>query len=176
MNQTIKTLRNGIVYGAILFILVLIVGSVYNISSQQTLTTGAILGIAALLANGLIHRKFTKSTKVLQAIEITLQEAETVQIQTPANHTIDEHAVSGKLFLTDKRLVFVSYNQAQQDQKEYSWQLTKSHSFKFYPTIFNAGGEFIINLHDQQLVFEVDDIKSWKQPLLNIYRHSVVVQ
>ncbi|MDI3321199.1 hypothetical protein [Pinibacter soli] len=166
MNQTIKILRNGISYGVAMFVLAYIFGTYYHFSSQDTLLASSFMSIAALLANGLIHRKYTKPVKVLQAINITLQDSETVKLQTPANHTMDENAVPGKLFLTDKRLAFVPCQQDEQTQQVHSWSLTDQHSFKFYPTIFNAGGEFIINCSDHQLVFEVDELKAWKRSLL----------
>jgi len=175
MNSTIKVFRNGLIYGIGLFILSYVFYSNVYPLKQALLISGSI-GFAALVINGLLFRRYTKPTRKLDAINITLQNAETLELHAPANFTIDENQVPGKLFLTNKRLVFIPYKQEEKDQKEYSWQLTKRHSFKFYPTIFNAGGEFIISHDNQQLVFEVDELKLWKQSLLNIFTHSFVVQ
>jgi hypothetical protein len=165
MNPAIKVFRNGLIYGIGLFILSYIFyGNVYPL--KQALLISGSIGFAALVINGLLFRRYTKPTKKLDAINITLQDSEILKAQAPANHTIDEHQIPGKLFLTDKRLVFVSCQQEDQEQQEHSWSLTNQQSFKFYPTIFNAGGEFIIICNDQQLVFEVDELKLWKKALL----------
>jgi hypothetical protein len=75
-----------------------------------------------------------------------------------------DHLIPGKLFLTDKRLIFKSYK-----QDEYSWFLNLIHPMKFYPSIFNTGGEFILkDDKENQLVFEVDEIKIWKKALSDI--------
>lgn len=166
MNQIMKVFRNGLIYGIIFFTFSYILCNLINLPLRETLIMSGSIGFAALAINGLIHRKFTKPLKILQAINTTLQDSEIVKIQTPANHTIDEHLVPGKLFITDKRLVFISCEQEERAREEFSWSLAGLQSFKFYPTIFNAGGEFIVYCNGQQLVFEVDELSMWKKALL----------
>lgn len=166
MNTKLKNfILNGLTYGIVFFILSFILGYYsFNFSLRKTIFCSVPIGIVALLIHGLIHSRFTKPLKTLQAITISLQDFETFNIEAPANHIINDHLISGKLFLTEKRLVFKSF-----EQEEYSWLLIHFRSFKFHPSIFNLGGEFIIQDDDNNmLVFEVDEIRLWKKSLLKI--------
>lgn len=155
---------NGLTYGVIFFLLSFICYYAFNFPLKKAALYSVPIGLFALIINGLIQSRFTKSSKTLKAIIISLEDFETLKIEAPANHTIDDHLISGKLFLTDKRLVFISHQ-----QEEYYWLLTNLHSFKCYGSIFNAGGEFILTDNSKnKLVFEVDEIKIWKKAMTNV--------
>ncbi len=153
---------NGLTYGIIFSLLDFIPSYyVFNFALKASIYTSVSIGIAAFLVNGLIQSRFTKSSKVLHAITIPMQDSETLRISTPANHIVNDDLLSGKLFLTEKRLVFKSF-----EQIEYSWLLDDLNSFKFHLSIFNAGGEFIVeNCNHDKLVFEVDEIRHWRKAL-----------
>jgi hypothetical protein len=141
-------------------------GKVFSVPTNQTLLMAGSIGFAALMINGLLFRRYIKPTKDLDAINITLKSSELLKLQAAANFTIGENQVPGKLFLTQHRLIFISFEQKDSILGEYSWPLTDQQSSKFYPTIFNAGGEFIIHYKNEKLVFEVDELKMWQKALL----------
>ena len=119
-------------------------------------------GLACGLILGSVQSRFTKSYKTLRAINIELENDEDLKLDRPANYIKDEHLISGKLFLTQKRLLFKSYK-----AEEYHWLLSDLQDFKFHPSLFNIGGEFVIDTKQQaKIVFEVDNIKLWKRSLL----------
>ncbi len=153
---------NGLIYGIIFFFFFFIVGYVtFHLSIKDTLLISTLMGLITLVLNGFIQSRFTKSSKILNAITSSLKDDEVIKIASPANHIVDDHLISGKLFLTATRLIFKSV-----DGKEYAWHLTDFTAFKFYPSIFNAGGEFIVeNNQQQKFVFEVDEIRRWKKAL-----------
>ncbi|KUJ62959.1 hypothetical protein AR687_06085 [Flavobacteriaceae bacterium CRH] len=119
------------------------------------------IAIFSMLLNGAIYTRFTKPVKVLERITITTQDSETALIEAPANHLIDGDIVSGKLCLTDKRLLFKSH-----ELEEFIWIKSELHTINFYPSFKNKGGEFTVkNQENRRLMFEVDEIKSWKKLL-----------
>lgn len=116
---------NGVVWGLIFFILCFII-SYYSFNGKLkdslfiSISTGIITGII----NGLIQSRFTKSYKRLSALTFSPQHFERLKIETPANHIIDDHLISGKLFLTQNRLIFISF-----ENKENYWILEDFKSF-----------------------------------------------
>ncbi len=166
MNTKFKNfIFNGLTYGIVFFILSFISYCVFNFPVQKAALYSLPIAGVALIINGLIQSRFTKSSKTLQKITISLEDFEILKIEAPANHIIDDDLISGKLFLTEKRLVFISF-----EQEKYTWFLINLHSFKFHPSIFNTGGEFIVTDDNQnKLVFEVHEIKTWKKALKNLY-------
>jgi hypothetical protein len=138
-----------------------------NIKYKNFIFNGLTYGIIFFLLSFISYYTFNfplkKAALYLKAIIISLEDFETLKMEAPANHTIDDQLISGKLFLTDKRLVFISHQ-----QEEYYWLLTNLHSLKCYGSIFNAGGEFILTDNSKnKLVFEVDEIKIWKKAMTN---------
>ncbi len=153
---------NGLTYG-IIFSVLGFIGSYYtfNLPFKNAVLNSLPIGILAFVANGLLQSRFTKSSKALNAITISLEDSESLNFAAPANHTIDDHLYSGKLFLTEKRLIFKSFK-----HKEYSWPLTDLNYFNFHKSIFNAGGDLIIETVSQsKLVFEVDEIRKWRKAI-----------
>jgi hypothetical protein len=151
---------NGLAYGIVFFVLSFLLGYFsFRMPLNKSLLVSTPIAVFALLLNGLFYSRFAKSSKKLQNISIQFYHLEKLKLESPANHTINEHLIAGKLFLTDKRLIFKSYK-----QDEHAWSLHTLHSMEFYPSIFIAGGEFIIRDETgNRLVFEVDDIKIWKK-------------
>jgi hypothetical protein len=157
-----RILRNGLAYGVVFFVLSFLLGYYsFRLPLDKSLLVSTPIAVFAILLNGLFYSRFAKSSKKLNNISVQLHHPETLKLESPANHTIDEHLVAGKLFLTDKRLIFKSYK-----QDEHAWSLHTLHSMEFYPSIFIAGGDFIMRDETgNRLVFEVDDIKIWKKAL-----------
>ena len=163
MKHKLKTvISNGLPYGLVLFALSFLTGHyLFKIDRQQSLWIAAFIGISALLANGLLYRRFTKPEKVLEKISFEFGNAELLIVQAPANHLIEENLVPGKLFLTNERLLFKT---AENKSREYTWDVTDLKPVDFYKSIWNAGGEFILKTTDEiSLMFEVDKLKPWKE-------------
>jgi hypothetical protein len=156
-------LLDSLVWFVVFFIITFLISYVScHLPLKQTLFISVAAGLVAGIIVGSIQSRFTKSYKTLRAINIKFEDVEYLKLDTPANYIKDEHLVSGKLFLTQKRLLFKSFK-----AEEYHWLLSNLQDFKFYPSLFNIGGEFIIVTNEQaKIVFEVDNIKLWKRLLL----------
>jgi len=125
-----------------------------------------IIAIVGVLVNGAIHSRFKKPLKKLEGITIDLTAAEPLLLQAPANHTIDDYLTPGKLFLTSRQLIFKTYGKAGAPPQEYAWPLSGLAPVGFYGTLWNAGGEFVLQTKDEAtLMFEVDELKPWKSAL-----------
>jgi len=130
---------------------------------QTILAISIPIGLLALVINGSMYSRFAKPLKVLEGIKIKTDGLETVILEAPANHLIGDGLISGKLCLTDKRLVFKTHL-----QEEFSWARSELQEMDFYRSFKNKGGEFIISDgNNQKLMFEVEHLKLWKHDLLN---------
>jgi hypothetical protein len=163
MKKTVILLRNGLFWGIAFFILSFCIGYFnINMPIRPLMGLSASIGFFAMIVNGALYTRFTKPLKVLEKIEIQTQPDENLLIEAPANHLRDGSLLSGKLCLTDKRLLFKSHQ-----QEEFIWQQSKLHSFVFYQSFQNKGGEFTLkDENNQNLMFEVDQLKFWKNALL----------
>jgi hypothetical protein len=90
-----------------------------NLLEQDNLTTkniihSIILGVFAGAVAGLLFAwlggLFVKSKFVSEQTKIDLDEDESILFETSANHFTRIEAAGGKLYLTNKRLVFKSHN------------------------------------------------------------------
>lgn len=110
MKDKIKSIvGNGLPYGILFFGLSFLLGYLIHLGFQKSLLMSASIGIFTLLGIGLVHSRFAKPLKVLEDISIQLDASETILLQAPANHLIEDSLVPGKLFLTDQRLIFKVY-------------------------------------------------------------------
>jgi len=163
-KKLVSIFTNGLPWGMAFFALAFLIGYTGNIGLHATLKISALVAIAALLANGLLHGRFSKSLKKLEAISLILDDAELLLAQAPANHLIDGNLVPGKLFLTDKKLVFKPFKVVENGQPVYEWDSTTLAPHRFYKSIWNTGGEFLLHTGEEiPLMFEVTSIKIWKE-------------
>lgn len=167
MKNKIKSIvGNGLPYGITFFGLSFMIGYFFHVDLQQTLEMSVFLGIAALLINGFIYSRFSKPIKSLNEISVSLNNSELLLLQSPANYLIEDSLVPGKLFLTDLRLIFKSYEKETISQKEHFWNINSITPVDFSWSLWNSGGEFILRSESQnRLMFEVDKIKIWKTHL-----------
>lgn len=163
MKTVIKIIGNGLFYGIAVYILCFCIGYfISNIPLKTIIVISTPIALFALILNGVIYTRFTKPVKVLESITIKIQDSESFIVEAPANHLIEGDIVSGKLCLTDNRLIFKSH-----EQEEFSWTKSELHTMVFYPSLKNKGGEFTVkNESGRKLMFEVDQLKSWKNVLL----------
>lgn len=162
MKTIIKIIGNGLFYGVATLFLCFCIGYFRgNLPLKTIFTISTPIAFSAMIINGAIYTRFTKPVKVLEKIIIKTEESESVIIEVPANHLIDGDIVSGKLCLTNNRLLFKSH-----DLQEFTWIKSDLHSMTFYPSFKNKGGEFTLkDKTDRKLMFEVDVIKIWKNEL-----------
>ena len=123
-KKLVSIFTNGLPWGMAFFALAFLIGYTGNIGLHATLKISALVAIAALLANGLLHGRFSKSLKKLEAVSLILDDAELLLAQAPANHLIDGNLVPGKLFLTDKKLVFKPFKVVENGQPVYAVSYT----------------------------------------------------
>ncbi len=164
LKTILKVFGNGALYGVYAFLFCFLMG--YFVLPFNTLLSYSIpIALCAMIINGAMYSRFTKPVKVLEKIVINTNNSETLIIQSPANHLIDNDIVSRKLCLTDQRLLFKSHS-----DQEFEWNKSELHSLNSYPSFKNKGGEFTLkNEENRRLMFEVDEIKAWKNELNRIY-------
>jgi hypothetical protein len=160
MKIIIKIIGNGLFYGVATFFICYCLG--FYLPTEIFLKISTPIALFSMILNGAIYTRFTKPVKVLEKITIKIPDFESFVIEAPANHLIDGDIVSGKLLLTDKNLIFKSHQ-----FEEFLWVKSELHTMTFYPSFKNKGGEFTVkNKNDRKLMFEVDQIKIWKNALL----------
>jgi hypothetical protein len=163
-NKLLSILGNGLPWGLAFFALAFIIGYRFNIGLSNTLITGGFVAVPAVLANGLIYNRFSKRLKDLENIYIPLDVSEFVVLQSAANHLIDGNLVPGKLLLTDKRLVFKPFKPRENEPQEYMWAVILLKPAAFYKSLWNAGGEFLLDTGEEvPVMFEVNKLKPWKE-------------
>ena len=167
MKDKLKSIiGNGLPYGLVFFALSFILGNLFRVGTRGTLWMSSFIGISALLANGFMYNRFSKPLKELEDISIKIENPELILIQAPANHLIEESLVPGKLFLTNKRIIFKAHGTGDNITKEYSWDRTHLMPISFHGSMFNARGEFLVKASDDiLLMFEVNKLKQWKDAL-----------
>jgi len=167
MKEKLKSIiGNGLPYGFVFFGLSFLIGYLFHVDLKSTLWMSAFLAISALLINGFIYNRFAKPAKDLEDILINLYDQEFLLIQSPANHLIEDSLVPGKLFMTDRRIIFKAYGTDEKKLREFSWDLTLIKPLKFYSSMWNSGGEFLIETENRvSLMFEVNKLKLWKDGL-----------
>lgn len=165
MKEKLKSIvLNGLPYGLVFFILSFILGCcVAHYSLLQSLQVSLIMGLLALLANGLLHNRFTMPLKIFEKISVEIEANEIVIVESPANHRIGEILIPGKLVLTNTRLVFKAFID---EEFEYQWNIDTVKSSSFYGSFWNRGGQFILKTnHELSLMFEVNNLRNWKDAL-----------
>lgn len=164
MKTIIAIFRNGLYWGIAFFAVSFCIGWFNSSIPLQTILVISIpIGLLALVINGAMYSRFAKPLKFLEQIEIKTDCRETVIIEAPANHLIGDDLISGKLCLTDKRLVFKSHF-----QEEFIWPQSELHEMDFYRSFKNNDGEFIVkDGNNRKLMFEVEHLKLWKDALLS---------
>jgi hypothetical protein len=68
----IKIIRNGLIYGIVFFALSFLLGYYsFHMPLKNTLIVSVPIAVLALLVNGILYSRFTKSEKLLEAISLT---------------------------------------------------------------------------------------------------------
>jgi hypothetical protein len=163
-QKIIAIIGNGYFYGLAFFVLSLLLGYyLTSIGWQKNIGMAFIMGVSALLVNGLLYSRFSQPLKCLENISVELDGSEKLLLEAPANHLIQNNLLPGKLFLTDRRIIFRSYGTDKVTLEEVSWNRLDLVPAGFFRSIQNSGGEFLLKKKDDvSLMFEVDSMKPWK--------------
>ncbi len=165
-----KKIRYGLIFGitlAIIYILQDILGHA-DLSTQHfivvivsSLFGGAVGGILF----GWILGILTGSRQLSKDTQITIDTNETIVFTTGANHFKGVEAVGGKLYLTNKRLIFKSHSFNIQNH-EFSISLSEVDKVKRYDTfgIVN-NGLLVTTVHNSIEKFVVQEPGEWMNQL-----------
>lgn len=169
MNKKSR-LKAGLIFGiamAIFFIL-------QSLLTQDNLTVknifksialGIFSGAVSGLLFGWIIGLFAKSKLITQATKINLEADETILFETPANHFKGIEAVGGKLYYTNKRLVFKSHKFNIQNH-QISVNLNNINNIVKYKTLGLVNNGLSINTKQNTTEkFVVEQVDEWVQQI-----------
>ena len=131
----------------------------------KSLVIGLVLGIVSGFLFGLIIGYFSSSKFVDRTTRIETRPDENILFQTPANHFKGMEGVGGRLYLTNKRLVFISHKLNVQNH-ELSIDLGNIISIDRYK---NAGllnnGLIVTSRNNNVDKFAVEQAEEWVRKL-----------
>lgn len=145
-----------------------------NTSSSKDMANGIISALAAGAIAGFLFAwligLFAKSKAVNESAKIETDEGESILFQTGANHFKGMEGVGGKLFLTNKRLIFKSHKfNIQNHQLQINLTDITNVSRRKTMGIINNG--LMVTHHDKQEKFVVENAEEWMKQLEGS-RHS----
>lgn len=169
MNKRNK-FRAGLSFGIGMTVIFILQGLLTNDNqtSKETITS-VISGLAGGAISGLLFGwlmgLFSKSKFDKETTTIDTEPDETIIFQTPANHFKGIEGVGGKLYLTNKRLIFKSHKFNIQNH-ELSTNLTDINSVDRYKTLGVVNnGLLIITNNNTTEKFVVEQADQWLKKL-----------
>lgn len=165
MNKTEKV-KSGLYFGITMTIFFILQDlwthdnlSVKNITI--TIVSGLFGGTVAGLLFGWLMGRFANSKFLAQTTKIATSEEETIILETGANHFKGAEAVGGKLYLTNKRLVFKSHKFNIQNY-ELSIPLSDIYNIAKYKTLGLVNNGLSVTTANNKLEkFVVQQIDEW---------------
>jgi hypothetical protein len=146
-----------------------------NLTTNQiikSIITGLITGALAGVLFGGLTGLFAKSKFVTESTKIVTAPDENILFETPANHCKGIEAVGGKLYLTNKRLVFKSHKLNIQNH-ELSVQLTGIKSIDRHKTLGVVNNGLTLTTIDNKTEkFVVKQAENWIKYLTDKNRHN----
>lgn len=172
-DKLISIAGNGLPWGLAAFTLAFLMGYYeFNMPAGRIAWMAATISLVVLTINGFFYSRFTRPLKDLKPITIEISATETLLLEAIANHLTEDSLVAGKLYLTNQRLVFKPHSGYKLTQPSFSWEqpifswdLADIEPHKFYGSIWNADGEFLLTTKEGTIMFEVDKLKQWKAAL-----------
>ena len=133
--------------------------------SGNSFVTALVIGIQGGflvgIANSLLIYKFSVPKYVLDAVSVDIDTDEIITFQTPANYTSGKEPVSGKLFLTTKRLIFVNHKQ-EKNLLQFSIDLRDIETVATFKTLKVFGNGLSVQTTSKvKHKFIVDRLKEW---------------
>ena len=165
MNKR-NSFKAGLSFGiamAVLFILQDLLTSDKQTTNQilSSVTAGLIAGLISGVLFGWLIGLFANSKFVKQSTKIETGPDESIVFETPANHFKGIEGVGGKLYLTNKRLVFKSHNLNIQNH-QLSILLTDIKNVGRHKTLGLANnGLSIVTAEDKTEKFVVEQAENW---------------
>ena len=144
----------------------------------KSIVVGLIAGAISGVLFGWLIGLFAKSKFVTQTTKIETEPDEHILFETPANHFKKIEGVGGKLYLTNKRLIFKSHKLNIQNHQLYI-QLTDVSNVDRYKTLGLVNNGLSITTIDNKIEkFVVEQVESWIKYLTekNGLQHSVLHQ
>jgi hypothetical protein len=134
----------------------------------KTIAIGIFAGAIAGLVFGFVIEKFRSSKLVNNSTKIDIDEDEKIIFETPANHFKGAEGVGGKLYLTNKRLVFKShkFNFQKHELSLPLHEITKVERYKVLFMINN--GLNVQTVHNTTERFVVEKAGEWYAQLHNL--------
>jgi len=163
MNNYMKRIvKYGLVQGVtFIFIMTAISYWISGNNFVMALTVGVAGGILVGLANSLLFYKYAVPKYVLDAVSVDIDTDEEILFQTPGNYTSGQEPVSGKLFLTNKRLIFKTHKH-DKNVHQFSIDLTDIDRVSTFKTLkFFENGLSVHTVNNVTHKFIVDRIKQW---------------
>lgn len=161
-----RKFKAGLIFGLAMF--VFFVGQKLFMLDEPTakdiikLLLSAIIGAGvAGIIFGWLMDTLSGSKSLQQSIKIELEAGEKIIFQSNANHFKGLEAVGGKLFLTEKRLVFKSHKFNIQNH-EFVIKLSDIASIgKFKPLGLTNNGLLVIDKNNETEKFVVENLADW---------------
>jgi hypothetical protein len=175
--------RAGLSFGiamAVFFILQNLLTNDKQATNQiiKSIASGLVAGAISGVLFGWLMGLFAKSKFVTQTTKIETDPDEHILFETPTNHFKGIEGVGGKLYLTNKRLIFKSHKLNVQNH-QLSIQLTDVKNVDRYKTLgLVNNGLSITTIDDKTEKFVVEQVENWIKYLTekNGLQHSVLRQ
>ena len=127
----------------------------------KSVVSGLIAGVISGVLFGWVIGLFSKSKFVKETTKVDTEPDENILFQTPANHFKGIEAVGGKLYLTNKRLIFKSHKLNIQTH-QLDINLTEINSVDRYKTLgVIDNGLSIITNQNKIEKFVVEQVEEW---------------
>lgn len=167
--KTKTRVRSGLWFGAAMTVFFVLQDLLFkaHLTTKDILTaviSALIGGAVAGVLFGWITGRFSTSKMVTRSTRFNPEPGETVVFETPANHFKGIEAVGGKLYLTDKRLVFISHKLNIQNHRLVIPLLAIESVTKF-TTLGVANTGLTITANNQIEKFIVDQAEEWMERL-----------
>ena len=164
--HTKRTRQAGIGFGLAMSVLFIL----QNLLMDDNATTGRIvvsiiagliIGMLSGLSGAWLLARFGKSKFVVDGTRIEIPPGETILLETPAAHFKGIEGVGGKLYLTDRRLVFKSHKLNLQSHL-FEIDLTEIKDVNTYrPLGLNNNGLSITTAENNTERFVVEQVDQW---------------
>ena len=158
--------RAGLSFGiamAVFFILQTLLVNDKQATNQtiKSIALGLVAGAISGVLFGWLMGLFAKSKFVTQTTKIETDPDEHILFETPANHFKGIEGVGGKLYLTNKRLVFKSHKLNIQNH-QLSIQLSDIKNVDGFKTLgLVNNGLSVITIDDKTEKFVVEQMENW---------------
>jgi hypothetical protein len=138
----------------------------------KSIVSGLAGGIISGVLFGWLMGLFARSKFVSKTTKIETEAGESILFETPANHFVGIEAVGGKLYLTDKRLIFKSHKLNVQNH-QLSINLSDIKQVDRYKTLEIVNNGLLVTIRNgTKERFVVEDVEEWA----TLLRHRNSVQ